>query len=351
MADPQLSPEAPASDPPEAEVRPDFSDPAPEPRSRQSVDPKAAEASREERRKAHFERALKAAGKAPAETADESEDEPTETAEADGDKDEAEETDEQKSERLSKLDKLKSHKHLAKAKEKLTEEVKALDKRERDLEKQRAQDQRINDAVTKEYAPMAQARADYAKKDYRTSKAAVEHLFGDKFENIARNFWNASKDGLATADLQYKVKELEEKLSKTVEQTTKEKEIEQKTAESRQLRATFDKALKAHPLLVAGDPELTQKAFDKWHDSWDEDLEEYSLSKKKAADQVYQTELERAQRLTGKRARPATRETPERRESSTKPLREMSREEKRKHHLERALRQTGAARRDRERHA
>lgn len=198
---------------------------------------------------------------------------------------------------------------------------------------------------------MAQARIDYAKKDYRTSKAAVEHLFQDKFENIARNFWNASKDGLATADLQYKVKELEEKLSTRDQQVAKEKETEQATTESRQLRATFDKALKAHPLIVAGDPELTQKAFDKWHDSWDEDLEEYSLSKKKAADQVYQTELERAQRLTGKRVRVASRETPDRRDASTKPLREMTREEKRKHHLDRAMRQTASARRDRERHA
>lgn len=318
-----------------------------EPRSPQSVDPKAADASREERRKAHFDRALKAAGKA----TEPDPEEPDEEADTEADKDK-EETPEEKSARLSKLDKVKSHKHLDKAKTALAEEAKVLDKRERDQEKQRLQDQRINDAVTKEYGPIAQARVDYGKKDFRGSKAAIELLFNDKFENIARNFWNASKDGMATADLNHKVAQLEAKLAERDQKTTADKETETKTAESKQLRSTFDKALKAHPLLVAGDAELAQKAYDLWHASWDEDLGEYSLSKKKAADQVYQAELERAQRLTGKRPRPpATRETSERRETSAKPLREMTREEKQKHHLDRALRQTGAARRDRERHA
>lgn len=319
-----------------------------EPRSPQSVDPKAADAAREERRKAHFERALKAAGKA-TEAADPVE--PDEEADPEADKDK-EETAEEKSARLAKLDKVKSHKHLDKAKTALAEEAKALDKREKDHEKTRAQDQRINDAVTKEYGPYAEARVKYASKDYRGGKAAIEGIFQDKFENIARNFWNATKDGMATADLNHKVAQLEAKLAERDQKTTTEKETETKTAESKQLRSTFDKALKAHPLLVAGDAELIQKAYDKWHASWDEDLGEYSLSKKKAADQVYQTELERAQRLTGKRPRPpATRETNDRAIASTKPLREMSREDKRKHHLERALRETQANRRARERHA
>jgi hypothetical protein len=308
---------------------------------------KAKDADREARRREHFERALAASGKAKTAPTDAEEDE----TEADPAEPKEDETEEQKSERLAKLDKVKSHKHLAKVKETLANEAKVLDQRERDHEKRQAQDKRINDAVTAEYGPIAQARVDYGKKDYRTSKAAVEHLFGDKFENIARNFWNATKDGLATADLSHEVQQLKAKLAERDQKTTEQTEAAAKETESKQLRSTFDKALKAHPLFESGDSELQKRAFERWRESWDEDIGEYSLSKKKAADQIYQSELERAQRLTGRKPKPlATRET---RDGTvqTKPLREMTREEKRKAHLERALRETAAARRNRERHA
>lgn len=339
---PVEAPASPASAPPE------------DPRaavSRRSAESK--DASREERRKAHFERALAAAGKTPA-AADEPEaeadpEEADEPAEAKAD---AEETEEEKSERLAKLDKVKSHKHLAKAKESLAGEVKKLEEREKEFERDRAKQQRINDAATEAYGPIVVGREQYKNKDYRGAKATLESFFGDKIENITRNIWNSTKDGMAVGDLNYKVAQLEKQLAEKDQQTTQQKEAEQKATADKQSRADFAKALKTHPLIVSGDEELQARAHDKWKESWDEDLGEHSLSKKKAADLVYQAELERAARLTGKRPRPAgTRETRERDTEPTKQFKDMSREEKRKLHLDRALRQTAANKREKERHA
>jgi hypothetical protein len=332
------------ADSPASELQP------PPAESRRSVEAKTAD--REERRKAHFERALAAAGKAPAaKTDEEDEADPDEIDPADVPL-EKDETAEEKSERLAKLDKVKSHKHLAKAKDALAGEVKKFEDDRKEFERDRVKQQRINDAATETYGPIVVGQQQYQAKDYRNAKATVEKFFGDKFENISRNLWNATKDGMATADLNYKVAELEKKLAEKDEQTTQQKEAETKATADKQARADFGKALKAHPLFESGDEELQARAYDKWKGSWDPDLEEYSLSKKKAADQIYSAELERAQRLTGKRPRPAaTRETRERGNESTKPLKEMSREEKRKAHLDRALRATAMAKRERERHA
>lgn len=352
MPDQELSPpptppepaDSPASAPPEA--------PRPA-ESRRSVE--SRDADREERKKAHFARALAAAGKAPPAGATETDDgeadeaDPEETAEAAAPKDE---TEEQKSERLAKLDKLKSHKHLAKAKDSLANEIKEFEKKEREYERQRAQDQRVNDAATKEYGPIVVGREQYKAKDYRGAKATFEAFFGDKIENVTRNIWNATKDGMAHADLRHEVETLKNQLAEREQKSTQQKEEEAKATADKQARADFGKALKAHPLFESGDEELQGRAYQKWKDSWDEDLGEYSLSKKKAADQVYQAELERAQRLTGRKPRqPVARETRDRGIESQKPLREMSREEKRKLHLDRALRATNASKRERERHA
>lgn len=229
-----------------------------------------------------------------------------------------------------------------------------LDERERKHREQQAKDDRINAAVTREYGPFAEARVAYRdRKDYRGAKAAIEGIFGDKFETIARNFYNVSKDGAATADLQQQVRELKEKL---IERETKTAETEQATAkatETKQQRATFDKRIKGHELAATGDEELLTEAFEKWRASWDEDLGEYALSGKKAADFVLDKHRKRAEKLTGKRAAPRAGATRETRDpvGASKPLREMSKEEKRKYHLDRAMRQTNASRRERERHA
>lgn len=195
-------------------------------------------------------------------------------------------------------------------------------------------------------------REQYKAKDYRGAKATMEAFFGDKLENITRNMWNATKDGMATADLRHEIESLKAKLKEGEQKSTQQKESEAKATADKQSRADFGKALKAHPLFTTGDEELQSRAHDLWRDSWDPDLEEHSLSKKKAADQIYNAELERAQRLTGKRPRqPVARETRDRGEVTEKPLREMDRKGKQKYHLERALRQTGASKRERERHA
>lgn len=230
--------------------------------------------------------------------------------------------------------------------------MKKLEEREREFERDRAKQQRVNDAATETYGPIVVGREQYKAKDYRGAKATFEAFFGDKIENVTRNIWNSTKDGMAVGDLSYQVAELKKKLEEKDKQTTEQRETEAKASADKQSRADFAKALKAHPLIVAGDEELQARAHDKWKESWDEDLGEHSLSKKKAADQVYQAELERAQRLTGKKVRPAAaRETRERDTESTKQLKDMSREEKRKLHLDRALRQTAANKREKERHA
>lgn len=212
--------------------------------------------------------------------------------------------------------------------------------------------QRVNDAATETYGPIVVGREQYKAKDYRGAKATFEAFFGDKIENVTRNIWNATKDGMAHADLSHEVQQLKAKLAERDQATTQQKEQETKATAEKQARADFGKALKAHPLFEAGDEELQGRAYQKWKDSWDEDLGEYSLSKKKAADQVYQAELERAQRLTGKRQRqPVARETRERGDGP-KPLREITdRKEKQRYHLERAKRQADASKRERERHA
>ena len=353
-ADPEAqAPEPQAAEPPEAAA-------SPRPAASGKASGKSPEEQKAEKRREHLARALKASGrtldgkpaKEETEKPDDAEDDDAEDDDA-AEKDPPEkETAAEKSARLAKLDKVKSHKHLAKALERHKAEVTDLEERERKHREQQAKDDRINAAVTREYGPFAEARAAYQRKDYRGTAQALKGLLGDDFPQIARNIWNATKDGMATADLR---QELEMVKAKLVEKESKSTETEQQSAkatEQKQLRATFDKRIKGHDLAAAGDEELLNEAFEKWRSSWDEDLGEYALSGKKAADFVLEKHRKRAEKLTGKRSAsrsPSARETKE--TGPGKPLREMSKEEKRKYHLERALRQTQATRRERERHA
>jgi len=298
----------------------------------------------------------RAAAKTEAETETEEDEEEAEASEKDeAEKEPEKETAAQKSERLAKLDKVKSHKHLAKALERHTAEVKALEEREKKHQEQQAKDDRINQAATREYGPFAQARHAYVNvKDFRGAKAAIEGIFQDKFENIARNIWNVAKDGNAAADLRHEINALKAQLQAREEQGTQQKQAETKTSEEKQLRATFDKRTKGHDLATLGDEELSREAFDKWRASWDEDLGEYTLTSKKAADLVLEKHRTRAAKLSGKRApaplaRPAVRETKD--NGAAKPVREMSKEEKKIYYRDRAVRAASAARRERERHA
>lgn len=319
----------------------------------------SVEVAKAQKRREHMERALKATGRAAAKTDDaeteEAEEEETEAdPDAETDKAPEKETAAQKSERLAKLDKVKSHKHLAKALERHTVEVKALEDREKKHQEQQAKDDRINQAATREYGPYAQARHAYVNlKDYRGAKAAAEGIFQDKFENIARNFWNATKDGNAAADIRHELNSLKAQLAQREEQGAQAKQVETKTSEEKQLRSTFDKRTKGHDLAALGDEELSKEAFDKWRSSWDEDLGEYTMTSKKAADLVLEKHRTRAAKLSGKRATPAARTAPRETKdvASTKPLREMSKEEKKIYHRDRAVRAANAAKRERERHA
>lgn len=224
-----------------------------------------------------------------------------------------------------------------------------LDKREREHARNQAQDKRINDAVTAEYAPVAKARIDYKNKDFRSVGPALVHLFGDDFPTIARNIWNATKDGMATADLKHQVAQLEAKIAERDGKQTEQVKTATVETESKQLRASFDKRVKGHALLATADDELIGEAFDKWRNSWDPDLEEYSISAKKAADMVHEKHAKRAEKLLGKRRAPVTRETKD--APQTKALKDMNSEEKRKYHLDRALRERDSGKRERQRHA
>lgn len=351
--------EAPEDQPSEAPP-PAQEDPPPRPASAKSPDPAAAEAAKAAKRREHMQRALKASGRALEKAAEGAGKETDEDEDADPEDDEKEpdekaekdETAAEKSARLAKLDKVKSHKHLDKALTRHKAEVAELDERERKHREQQAKDDRVNAAVTREYGPFAEARAAYQRKDYRGTAQMLKGLLGDEFPQIARNIWNATKDGMATADLRQELEAVKAKLADKETQATTATQTAQKTTEEKQLRATFDKRIKGHDLSAIGDDELTREAFEKWRASWDEDLGEYSLSSKKAADYVLDKHKKRAEKLSGKRSatpRSAPRETRE--PASNKPLREMSKDEKRKFHMDRALRQTQATRRERERHA
>src|SRR5262245_51060909 len=205
MPDQDPAPEAPAVSP--------VSDPPPADRQqadRSQSQAKAAaakDADRETRRQAHFERALAAAGK-PAPDADPEEADPEESAETAEAKEDEPDPPEQKGKHRNALDKAKSHKHLDKVRKGLDADVAAHEKSVRDFERQQAREKQINDAVTETYAPMVTAQNEYKAKDYRHTKAFLEKHFEDKLENIVRNIYGSTKDGMATADLRYELEQV-----------------------------------------------------------------------------------------------------------------------------------------------
>src|SRR3972149_12303339 len=149
------SPETELPDSAEAEPPPPSHQPAALSRPASKNDPEADKAAK---RKEHLERVLKASGRTldgkPApkdvdadEGAEASDDEEKEEAKEDGpDKD---------APKRSELDKLKSAKHVRKAKEQLKTERETLDKERRDHKEKAAEDAGINAAAAREYGDIA----------------------------------------------------------------------------------------------------------------------------------------------------------------------------------------------------
>lgn len=311
-------------------------------------DEKASDASKLEKRREHLERALKASGKAPEPKGDADPDADADPEEADT-KD-PDEKDEDKDAKPDPLDKIKNGKHVRIATKKLKEERAAFAAEKATFAQEQAREAQINAAATREYGPIAEAAAAYARKDYRSTATALKRLFKDDFPQIARNIWNATKDGMPVEDLRMKVRELEEKLQGTTQKIETEKVETTKADENKQLRASFDKRTKGHELArIDDDGELRGAAFKAYQDSWDPDLEEHTLTPKQAADQVLEKQRTRAAKLTGKRivARETPRETRAPRE--VKSSKDMTPAEKRQYHLDRALRTSQATARERQR--
>lgn len=304
-----------------------------------------------------MERALKASGRTidgkPA-----PKDEPDEEAEPDADDKEpaeAKEPDKDAPKRIA-LDKIKNGAHVRKAKDQLKTERDDLDKRERAHKDKMAEDARINAAADREYGDMATAAVAYKAKDYRTTGAALKKLLGDDLSTVMRNVYNATKDGMGVADLQHEVKELKALLLAKTDGDSKKEEATNESAEEKRERGNFDKRVKSHGLTEVQDSELNDEAFKLYYDSWDDQLEEYALTPKAAADKVLAKEQRRAERLTGRRIVP--RETPRREPRETrettdkdtaKPYADMSKDERRKWALDMALRKTEKSKRARER--
>lgn len=286
---------------------------------------------------------MKASGKAPEAKEPDDDPEEAEASDKDADKD-------PKDDKPDPLDKIKSGKHVRIATKKLKAERDAFAAEKATFAQEQAREASINAAATREYGPIAEAAQAYARKDYRTTAVALKRLFKDDFPQIARNIWNATKDGMPVEDLRMKVRELEEKLAGNTKATETEKVETTKADENKQLRASFDKRTKGHELArIDDDGDLRKEAFKAYQDSWDPDLEEHTLTPKQASDQVLEKQRARAAKLTGRRvvSREAPRET--RTQTPTKSTKEMSPAEKRQYHLDRALRTSQATARERQR--
>lgn len=255
------------------------------------------------------------------------------------------------------LDKVRKPEHVRKAKEQLANERKTLDEERKKHKDQVAEDARINAAADREYGHVAASAVAYRAKDYRKVASALEKLYGEPFTKVARNIYEATKDGLPAADLRHEINELRARLDAKTDGDTKDKAQTEAQADEKRERSNFDKRTKSHGLSELADTELNDEAFKLYYDSWDDDLEEYSLTPKAAADKVLGKEQRRAERLTGRRIvsretpRRETRERAETRETpaQTKPYSEMNKEERRTWALDMALRKTAASKRARER--
>src|SRR3972149_6584491 len=350
------SPETELPDSAEAEPSPPSPQPAALTRPASKSDPEADKAAK---RKEHLERALKAIGRTLDGKAAPKDVDADEGAEAsdDEEKDEAkaDEPDKDTPKRIE-LDKLKSAKHVRKAKEQLKAERETLDKERREHKEKVAEDARINAAADREYGDIARASVAYKAKDYRTFAGALKKLCnGDDFTKVARNVYEATKDGMGVADLRHEITELRARLDAKTDGESKDKAQTEAQSDEKRERAQFEKRTKSHGLSELADSELNDEAFKLYYDSWDDDLEEYALTAKQAADKVLQKEQRRAERITGRRI--VSRETPARREpreretrepaGAEKPYAEMNKEEKRKWGLDMALRKTASSKRAR----
>lgn len=256
----------------------------------------------------------------------------------------------------AKVDKLKNGEHLRKAKDKFKQELTAFERDRAEHAKRVSEDARINAAADEKYGHVAAAAVAYSRKDYRSVAPALEKLFGEPLSKVMRNVYEATKDGASTADLRHEIGSLKEEIKALREGTTADKTKAETEAKDKRERAAFDKRVASHGLTEIGDSDLSNEAYQLYRDSWDAELEEYSLTPKQAADRVLIREQKRAERITGRRV--VSRATPERgnvrefrAQSETKQLSQMSKAEKSKYHLERALRQTEASKRERQRHA
>src|SRR3972149_44195 len=213
------SPETELPDSAEAEPSPPSPQPAALSRPASKSDPEADKAAK---RKEHLERALKASGRTldgkPApkdvdadEGAEASDDEKKEGAKAD-------EPDKAPPKRIE-LDKLKSAKHVRKAKEQLKAERETLDKERREHKEKVAEDARINAAAA------------------------------------------APRGGVGGADPRHEIPERRARLDAKTDGESKDKAQSEAQSDEKRERAQFEKRTKSHGLTELADSELNDEAF------------------------------------------------------------------------------------------
>lgn len=238
-----------------------------------------------------------------------------------------------------KFAKVKNFGQLRKATAKAAEE---FEKQTADLDKYRKKADKqmeMADQVREQFAPVAEGIAKAQAGDWRGFNKHFESTYGVPFAKAAREIWNATKDGQSTADLRAELAEVKKLLTDRGESAGGKVGAKPAKAEapatggSDESRAEFDSKLTKHPMHQLDD-KLADEAFAVYSDSWDDDLEEHSMTPRQAADQVTRAARERAARILGTKL-PSDKPKPVPVETE---YRNMSKEDKRKFALKRALR-------------
>jgi hypothetical protein len=247
---------------------------------------------------------------------------------------------------LEKLSKIKNGKQLRKAIAKHARDVKAHQDEVAKSQGSAAEQAKMVADARKDLGPIAETIAASTKGDWRGVRRALDKMFehAGGWQGAAKELWNVSKDGAATADLRHQVAELEKRLEA---KEGKGKDDEPGDApEGTMKRSSFDRKLKNHKLAdVDEDGDLLGEAWDRFEKSWDDDLETYGMTPKEAADAVLKREQRRAAKLTGKRAKP---DAPAKGDGDepAKPLSKMTRDERNDYFMKRAIRMSEAEKRE-----
>lgn len=207
--------------------------------------------------------------------------------------------------------------------------------------------------ANEKFGPIAQAISDYGHGNKGAALIAIEKMFKKPFATIARDLYEESREGATVAELKRDLAAVQAELAS---RKTGEKEATDKAAKEgaeKKSRETFDKKIKGHGLHSRDeDNELADRAFKLYRESWDEDLDDYAMTPKQAADKVLERETKRSARILGSAPKPRAGETNERPSADPPKARSaMSKEERREADKKAAIARVDAGKRQERRAA